>query len=203
MPDSGPVIQEVGMANSLVQAAVHVQGTIEKSNKGGLLVNGTWYNYPRGTPSEGKLSGQGVGSLVTLAVFIPEDGSKPVIGRVVKLERPEGPKSEAPAAVPAPTPVVPPAEPKPAPAVAPAADRQAPRPLPSWTADPMSDVQKERIEKLSESLNLSSQVVNLILKMRFKDEAKSVGSLTKGEASKLIQFLDSQAPVLPSRGRSA
>ena len=190
------------MANShLVQAAVTVQGTIQKSNFGGLQIDGAWYNYPRGTPKEAKLSGQVIGSLVTLAVLYA-DGQKPVIGSVLKLVGPEGSSGETPAAAPVPSPVVPEVEAQPAAPVAPATAPSA-APSPSWMADPVSGAQKEKIETLSASLGLSSGAVNLILKMRYKDEEKSVVSLTKSEASKLIQFLDGSAPALPSRGRSA
>lgn len=190
------------MANSnQVQAAVTVQGTIEASNKGGLKVDGTWYNYPRGTPNEGKLSRDVVGAQVTLAV-LTADGQKPVIGSVLKLDGPEGSAGETPAAAPAPSQVVPGVEAQPAAPVAPASAPPVAS-SPSWMADPVSGAQKEKIETLSASLGLSSGAVNLILKMRFKDEAKSVVSLTKLEASKLIQFLDGSAPALPSRGRSA
>lgn len=187
------------MANSnQVQAAVTIQGTIEASNKGGVKIAGAWYNYPRGFPNEGKLSREMVGAVATLAVLYGDGDAKPVIGSVLKLEKPEGAPSENP--VPAPAEGVPVPLPAPEmPAVAPEATA-APG---SWTKDPISDGQKEKIEKLSTSLGLSSQAVNLILKMRFKDEQKSIVSLTKGEASRLISFLDSQAPALPARGRSA
>jgi hypothetical protein len=190
------------MSNSnLVQAAVTVQGQVESSNEGGLRIDGTWYNYPRGFPKEGKLSRDVVGSLVTLAVLFGDGTQKPLIGSVLKLAKPDGspPKGAAPTpASPAPLPV-----PMPAPE-APAAPAAAPEvPEAGWMKEPLSKGQKEKISMLATSLDLSSQMVNLILKMRYKDEQKSVESLTKSEASKLIQFLDSAAPALPQRGRSA
>jgi hypothetical protein len=197
------------MANSnLVQAAVTIQGTIEASNKGGVKIAGAWYNYPRGFPNEGKLSREVVGALVTLAVFCGDGDAKPVIGSVLKLEKPEGVPSEKPAPASAPIAPAPAAEMEPVVPVAQApAPEASPAPaapsVPSWTADPASGGQKEKIAQLSESLGLSSQTVNLILKMRYKDEQKSTASLTKGEASRLISFLESQAPTLPARGRSA
>ena len=191
------------MANSnLVQAAVTVQGTIEASNRGGLKIDGTWYNYPRGFPNEGKLSREVIGSLVTLAVLFGDGSQQPVIGSVQKLGKPEGSSDEAPAPaalpeLPVPSPKSEPAQPA-APAAAPGASAGG-----SWMSERISSGQKEKIKGLAESLDVSSQMVNLILKMRYKDEQKSIESLTKSEASKLIQFLDSQAPTLPARGRSA
>jgi hypothetical protein len=202
-PAGSPVPEELGMTNSnLVQAAVTVQGTIEASNRGGLKIDGTWYNYPKGFPNEGKLSREVIGSLVTLAVLFGDGLQTPVIGSVLKLGKPEGSSSEAPApaappVAPVPTPKSEPEEPA-APAAAPGASAGG-----SWMSERISSGQKEKISKLAESLSLSAQAVNLILKMRYKDEAKSIESLTKSEASKLIQFLDSQAPTLPSRSRSA
>lgn len=188
------------MANSnSVQAAVTVQGPIEASNKGGVKVGGAWYNYPRGTPNEGKLSRDVIGAVVTLAV-LTMDG-KLFIGSVLKLGKPEGAPSETPVPVPvppAPAQAAPPLPVVPTQVAAPAAPE-----VRSWITERISSGQKEKIQTLSESLDLSSQAVNLILKMRYKDEQKSIESLTKGEASRLISFLDSQAPTLPVRGRSA
>ncbi len=188
------------MANSnLTQAAVTVQGTIEASNQGGLKIDGAWYNYPRGFAKEGKLSRDVIGALVTLAVLFVDGTQKPEIAAVVKLEALKGAAAQNPVPVPARPAPVPVQEPEVPPAVAPAPEAPSNR----WMKEPISKGQKEKIAELATSLDVSSQMVNLILKMRYKDEQKSVESLTKSEASKLIQFLDSQAPTLPARGRSA
>ena len=73
----------------------------------------------------------------------------------------------------------------------------------AWTREPVTDDQKKKIEDLSKKLDLQEPTVQLILKMRFKDADKSVANLTKGEASKLITFLDNDAPLLPPKRRAS
>lgn len=178
--------------SSTLQAPGTIQGTITQLNRGGVKVGDTWFNYPRGTADQAKLSKEAVGALVVLAIVMVE--GKPMIGSVQRLEKAQAPAPAA-AAVAQPAPAELPAAPSPAPAP------QAPAGPGPWTAHPATDGQKQKIQELAESLGISSQMVNLILKLRFKDEAKSVATLKKGEASKVIQFLDAEMPQLPVRGR--
>lgn len=173
------------------QAAVTVQGTIEQLNRGGVKIEGSWYNYPRDYSGE-RIPREAVGAFVVLAVLLGE--GKPMIGSVLKLEK-AAPASAS--AAPAPSEPKPAPSPAPSPTPAPAVSPEGP----SWTDHPATDGQKKKIEDLSQALGLSAQMVNLVVKLRFQNEAKSVESLTKGEASRLIHFLDSDPATLLGKGR--
>lgn len=200
------------MTNLMVQAATQIQGTIEQLNRGGIKVGGTWYNYPKGHAGE-RIPREFVGAFIVLTALSME--GKSYIGSILRLDRPKASAGAAPSNVESKSPEMPtPASPPPAPvetkpaapvasAAAPGTSSATPAAVEAggWTKEPATDGQKKKIEDLSKALDLEESTVQLILKLRFKEANKTVANLTKGEASKLITFLDNEAPLLPPKRR--
>lgn len=201
--------------NSVVTQALRVQGVISAVNRGGVKIDGRWHNYPRGYAAE-RLPREAMGAYAVLMIAMYE--GKPYIDSVLKLEKvppadapasPAAASVEGPVESPAPSAPVPASEPEPGPSVAPAATATEAPPAPEatpeakrWAAEPSTDAQRQKIERLAETAGMPIQTVQTIARLAFRNPEKSMGNLTKGEASKLIVLLDGDAPALPSRRRS-
>lgn len=201
------------MSNTPIQQALRVQGVISAVNRGGVKIDGRWHNYPRGYAGE-RLPREAIGSYAVLLIVVYDD--KPYIDSVLKLEKvpsadafasPAEASAQRPVESPAPSAPVP--APEPDPSIAPVATATeaptAPESAPEakrWASEPSTDAQRLKIERLAEAAGMTIQSVLTIARLAFRNPEKSMGNLTKGEASKLIVLLDGDAPTLPPRRRS-
>ena len=214
LPPGDPLRGLMSNFGSTTPQALRVQGVISAVNRGGVKIDGRWYNYPRGYASE-RIPREAVGAFAVLLVAMFQ--GKPYIDSVLKLERvpaedaPASPPApgEAPVESPAPEAAAPQAEAVPVPEVATATEPEAapvpPEAAPAgdkrWAAEPSTDAQRQKIARLADQAGMPITTVETVARLAFRDSEKSMATLTKGEASRLIVLLDGEPPALPRRRR--